>query len=89
MPDDDPKSGPSNSQPAAHFSRPPELPPAASVIAAYVPGLASSTTEQMFGCGRPRADRAIEGAFRSRCVSTAKINQTAHRSADDAAGLCP
>jgi len=60
MPDDDPKSGPSNPT-RRTLLKTTGTTAAASVIAAYVPGLASSTTEQSSaaaGAGGP----SIEGA---------------------------
>jgi len=73
MPDDDPKSGPSNPT-RRTFLKTTGTTAAASVIAAYVPGLASSTTEQSSaaaGAGGP----SIEGAV----PITLRINGKDHQ----------
>ena len=60
MPDDDPKSGPSNPT-RRTFLKTTGTTAAASVIAAYVPGLASSTTEQS-SAAAAAGGPSIEGA---------------------------
>jgi len=73
MPDDDPKSGPSNPT-RRTFLKTTGTTAAASVIAAYVPGLASSTTEQS-SAAAAAGGPSIEGAV----PITLRINGKDHQ----------